>query len=147
MPVSLMPDVEYVLYEWLSAQPEVSDLVADRIYKAALPPDVVWPAVRLTRITGDSIIPYPAVYDESRVQIDVWGEQQRQANRIAETIRSVITLRLNNYNHAEGVIKTADPQPPIYQPDVDATTSKGNPRPRYIVDVVITTTQARVAIP
>lgn len=138
MTVTLMPDVEYVLWVFLSAQSEVTTLVSSRIYRASLPSDPVAPAVKITRVSGDTLVGYPPVYDESRLQLDIYGGTQREANRIAETIRQVATLRLHNYRHADGEIKSCYAEPPIYQPDTEGwATSSGAPRPRYIVDLLV----------
>ncbi len=137
MTVTLMPDVEYVLRDFLLAQTEVTTFTSE-IHKAQLPAGVTWPAVKLTRITGSPLIETPNQYDESRVQVDVFGGPQRTANRLAETIRSVISARMLNYQHADGTITYGYSDPPIYQPDTELTGDQGGPRPRYIVDVTMT---------
>ncbi len=137
MTVTLMPDVEYVLRDFLLAQAEVT-AITTQIHKAQLPAGVTWPAVKLTRIVGVSIIETPQQFDESRVQVDVFGGPQRTANRLAETIRSVIARGMTNYIHTDGTITYAYSDPPIYQPDTTITGDQGGPRPRYIVDVTLT---------
>ncbi len=137
MTVTLMPDVEYVLRDFLLAQPEVT-AITTQIHKAQLPSAVTWPAVKLTRIVGVSIIETPQQFDESRVQVDVFGGPQRTANRLAETIRAVIARGMTNYQHADGTITYGYSDPPIYQPDTTITGDQGGPRPRYIVDVTMT---------
>ncbi len=137
MTVTLMPDVEYVLRDFLLAQAEVT-AITTQIHKAQLPAGVTWPAVKLTRITGAAVIETPQTFDESRVQVDVFGGPQRTANRLAETIRSVIARGMTNYVHADGTISYAYSDPPIYQPDQSITGDQGGPKPRYIVDVTMT---------
>jgi hypothetical protein len=137
MPIRLMPDVEYVLRDFLLAQAEVT-AITSQIHKAQLPAGVTWPAVKLTRITGQALIESPQTFDESRVQVDCFGGPQRTANRLAETIRSVVNQRMGNYMHADGTISYAYSDPPIYQPDTTITGDQGGPKPRYIVDVTLT---------
>ncbi len=136
MTVTLMPDVEYVLRDFLLAQSEVTDMTT-QIHKAQLPAGVTWPAVKLTRITGTAIIETPQAFDQSTVQVDVFGGPQRTANRLAETIRQVLQ-RMGNYQHADGTISYAYAAPPIYQPDTTITGDQGGPKPRYVVDVTLT---------
>ncbi len=136
MTVTLMPDVEYVLRDFLLAQVEVTAFTSE-IHKAQLPAGVTWPAVKLTRIAGSALIETPQTFDSSRVQVDVFGGPQRTANRLAETIRQVIQ-RMGNYQHADGTITYAYADPPIYQPDQSITGDQGGPKPRYIVDVTLT---------
>jgi hypothetical protein len=131
-----MPDVEYVLRDFLLAQTEVTDYTT-QIHKAQFPTGVTFPAIKLTRIAGSVLIGWPAVLDESRVQVDVYGGPQRTANRLAETIRAVISDRMTNYQHADGTISYGECDPPIYQPDADIKTASGGAQPRYIVDVTM----------
>lgn len=145
MTVTLMPDVDYVLWTFLAAQSEVSALVPGGIWRAAFPSDVTTPAVKLNRVSGDTLVGHPLALDQARIQVDVYGGTQRQANRIAETIRAVATTRLVNYSHADGYLQTCYASPPFYLPDENWPTSQGGPRPRYIVDLVITTRPPRPA--
>ena len=138
MTVTLMPDVEYVFYEFLLVQAEITALVGSRIYKASLPKDPVGPLLKMVRIGGSQLIDVPAVLDESRIQVDCYGGSQREANRLAETLRSVVTERLQFYQHADGQILRAKPDPPLYLPDANWNTERGGPKPRYIVDVTLT---------
>src|SRR3954467_15886981 len=136
MTVNLMPDVEYVLRDFLLADADVTAMTTE-IHKAQLPAGVTYPCVKLTRIAGAAIIETPQTFDSSRVQVDVFGGPQRTANRLAETIRQVVN-GMANYAHADGTITYAYSDPPIYQPDTTTTGDQGGPRPRYIVDVTIT---------
>src|SRR6478609_5033007 len=101
--VTLMPDVEYVLRDFLLAQSEVTDMTTE-IHKAQLPSGVTYPAVKLTRITGLALMESPQTFDQSRVQVDCFGGPQRTANRLAETIRQVVCQRMTNYQHVDGTI-------------------------------------------
>jgi hypothetical protein len=136
MTVTLMPDVEYVLRDYLLASTDVTGFTTE-IHKAQLPPRVTWPAVKLTRIAGAAVIETPQTFDSSRVQVDCFGGPQRTANRLAETIRQVVN-QMANYQHADGTITYAYSDPPIYQPDTTITGDQGGPRPRYVVDVTLT---------
>ena len=132
-----MPDVEYVLRDFLLAQSEVTDITTE-IHKAQLPTGVTGTSVKLTRISGAALIETPQTFDQSRVQVDCFGGPQRTANRLAETIRQVVCQRMTNYAHADGTITYAYSDPPIYQPDTTITGTQGGPKPRYIVDVILT---------
>jgi hypothetical protein len=146
MTVALMPDVEYVLYDYfVNVATEVAALVSGRIYKAALPPHPQGPLVQLTKIAGRNVIYNPLVLDVSRVQFDCYGGSQRDANRLAETIRSCLDRDMNNYVHADGTIVAAECYPPHYIPDPDWPTDRGGPKPRYMFDCLVTSKLPRPA--
>ena len=138
MTVTLMPDVEYVLYNYLSTNSDITALVSNRVYKAALPRDPIGPLLRLRKVSGRSAIYQPLVMDVSRIQFDCYGGSQREANRLAETVRALLDRDMNNYVHADGTIVGAVCDPPSYQEDLGWTTDRGGPKPRYIFDCLVT---------
>lgn len=130
----LLPDVERLLSEFLRDQPEVTDLLAARVY-TVLPRDKEFPLLRLVRLGGyDEQICVPLVIDEAVVQMDVWGGPKALAYQAAATVRAVLSARLIG-GHDEGVVQNIRHGALRYLPDEEFTPA----RPRYTFDVTVRT--------
>jgi hypothetical protein len=133
----LLPDVEVLLSEFLRNQPEVTALVTDHVYteipKAPAGEDTRWPLVRLSRYGGTPVTSIPLWLDQALVQVDVFGGSKRLANRIAETCRAVLDLRLIGV-HAAGVVTGVRTSGFGYHPDATYTPAK----PRYLFTATVT---------
>jgi Protein of unknown function (DUF3168) len=101
-----MPDVTKLLVNFLRAQPEVVALLTDsKNVRGELPPEPTFPAVRVTRIGSQAVVSLPHELDVVNVQVDVWGGNDRQAERLAAVIQATLTQRLApGYVDAEGEV-------------------------------------------
>jgi hypothetical protein len=131
--VVLLPDVERLLSSWLRTQPELVDLVGQRVY-TVLPDAKTFPLVRLVRIGGADALSVPLVLDEPHVQFDVWGGPKAQALEVANTVRGLLSARLLG-SHTEGVVQNVRFGGLVYLPDDDFQPAK----PRYTFDVTVRT--------
>jgi len=138
--LTLMPDIEALVSDFLRDQAEVAALVDDRVY-TVLPTKVpgglaaLQNFVRLTLVpTGANPIDAPRWLMESRVQVDVWAKQKKTAKTIAETCAAAACQRIIG-QHDEGVVTRVRAEGMGYQPDPDLTDV---PTPRYLFDLVLT---------
>jgi Protein of unknown function (DUF3168) len=129
----LLPDIERLLSGWLRDQPEIADLVDDRVY-TVLPSTKAFPLVRLVRIAGADDLSIPLVLDEPIVQFDVWGGPKALTYEVAATVRSALATRLIGA-HDEGVVQNVTLGGLTYLPDDDFEPA----RPRYTFDVTVRT--------
>jgi Protein of unknown function (DUF3168) len=86
----VMPDVVRILVSFLRAQPEVVALVGDNV-RGELPPKQSFPAIRVTRIGSEPVVSLPHELDLVNVQLDVWGGNDRQAERLAAVVSALLT--------------------------------------------------------
>jgi len=89
----VLPDAERLAVEFFRAQPEVVDLIGDRVY-TALPAKPTWPSVRVSRWGGWALINRPLVLDEAWCQIDTWGGSKAEASWLARLMRQLADERL-----------------------------------------------------
>lgn len=92
-PLTIMPNMEAVVSAFLRDQPEVVDLIADRVY-TALPDRVEFPAVRVTQITDRKLTSRPLWISEFVMQIEAFGGSKAQASTLARTCEGVIAARM-----------------------------------------------------
>ena len=142
MTVTLLPDIERLLSNYLRANSDVTALVGTNIYtvmpkNAAGDPSksipAKFPLVRLTRISGAPIFSLPLRFDQARIQIDCYGGSKQLAWQTAATIAAVIADGFVG-THTEGVV--SDAQIGTLQDLPDDTFDPA--QPRWILDVVIT---------
>lgn len=119
---------------YLRAQPEVSALVADRVYTVT-PKDVTtkFPFIRLTRIAGGPLYNRPLIIDQARIQVDCWGGPKKFAWQMAATCMAVLSERFIGVQSG-GVIANTEFGALIDQPDA----SFDPPQPRWLFDVTVT---------
>lgn len=132
-----MVDIEALLSQFLRAQPEVTAIVADRVY-TDLPHDRVYPLVLITRIGGAHSINRPLWLDDAMVQLDVFGGTHRQAYQLMNVTFAVIGARLIG-QHAEGCVTNVTSDSIAYNPEDDFIDERGHARPRYTASVIVTT--------
>lgn len=131
----VMPDVSKMVITLLRASPAVQLLVGngnDSI-RGNLQPTTQFPAVRVTRITDETMVAHPHVLESVRMQIDCWGGNNRQAERLAQTCKAVL-LDSTNYVNDEGIVTKV--RSAGLSDQVDDTFTPA--RERYILDLDIT---------
>ena len=81
-----LPDPIPVVREWLVSHPVVGPLVTG--CHTVLPPDVVWPAIRLTRVGGTPSVPFRV--DDAHFQLDVFAGTEADAGALGVKVRAAM---------------------------------------------------------
>jgi hypothetical protein len=139
--VEILPDVERLVSLYLRNAPPVEALVDDRVYTAwphTRPDDAAQPLVIVTRIGGIPPFSRPLVFDEADLQIDAYGGGKHAAHRLAATVRATLAF-LTDRVEPEGVVHGVTFGALRYVPDESFAPA----RPRYVLDVSLTTTPNR----
>lgn len=101
MSVTILPDVERLLVDYLLAQSEVTTICADRVY-TELPESKVFPLVRLHQYGSLPVSGHPRWVETATVQIEAYGGPKRTAFVLAETVAQVLERAVGT--HDEGVV-------------------------------------------
>jgi hypothetical protein len=123
----LLPDPEQVVSGWLRAQPELVELIGDRVYTAFPRQGGKFPLVLVRRYGGTPPLPRPLVLDLALIQADVYGGTKAQAWEVAATMRWLVSER------ARGSAGNPTIEPGSVRFEVDEAFDE--PRPRYICDL------------
>lgn len=85
---------EEKLYEYLSNDAKIQELVGNRIYHLQVPEETAAPYIVYQIISSvpQSCICGMKQTENKRVQISVWSESDVEASKIAETIEAVMCL-------------------------------------------------------
>ena len=126
-------DVEQLLTNFLRAQPEVTAVVADRVY-TDLPHQRAYPMVVITRIGGQHLINRPQWLDEALVQFDVLGGTHKQAFALMSSCLGLLVER-GIRAHPEGCVTGVTSDSIAYNPEEDFVDGQGHSRPRYTTTV------------
>lgn len=86
-----MPKLEAALFEYLTADPGISDLVGDHIYPVTLPVKSPLPAIAWNRVGAQRLYTYDdfedtAAWVRARVQFNCWATTAAEAMRIGEAV-------------------------------------------------------------
>jgi hypothetical protein len=132
--VTLLPDIERMVSNYLRANADVIALVGSRVYTVSpKDPTGKFPFVRLTRVSGTPLFSAPLKYDQARIQVDCWGGSKQLAWQTAATIMAVLAAGFVG-DHAEGTVVGVDIGTLQDLPD----TTFDPPQPRWLFDAVIT---------
>ncbi len=130
----LMPDIVKMMVAFLRAQSEVVAAAGGvTSIRGALGKDTPFPAVSVTRISDEVMVVRPYYVEAVRVQFDCWGGNNRQAERLAQAVRSSIMERGLNHGNSEGFITNVVPRGMSDTPDDTFDPDKE----RYIVEMEI----------
>ena len=134
MTLTLLPDVERMVSNYLRSKTEVTDLVGTNVY-TVVPKDPTgkFPLVRITRVSGAPLFSRPLRVDQARIQIDCWGGSKQLAWQTAATIAALLSEDFLG-THTEGVVNDVQIGGLLDQPD----TTYDPPQPRWLFDAVIT---------
>lgn len=116
-----LPDALLVAVKYLRPLPEVTALVAARVYANALPAGVAFPCVRLVTITSNEVV--PGWFVAEQIQVDCWGSTDQDwsgARILARTLRTALGTLPGV--HPDGVVTDVQPvagPAPFDDPDVD----------------------------
>lgn len=135
MTVTLLPDIERLVSNYLRSNADVTALVGQHVY-TVLPKDASakFPLVRLTRVTGGPLFSQPLRYDEAHLQVDCWGGSKLVAWQTAATIAAVLAEGGLIGTQAEGVVVNVEVAGLQDLPD----DSFDPPQPRWVLDVNVT---------
>lgn len=142
--VELLPDVERLVSRYLRDSAPVDALVGQRVYTAwpqTGTEDTKSPLVLITRIGGDPPFSYPLVLDACDLQVDAYGGPKHQAHQLAATVRQSLAALVDRVT-PDGVVHAVTFGALRYVPDESFSPA----RPRYVMDVSITTTAAREVV-
>jgi len=123
--------MEALVSAFLRDQPELVDLVADRVY-TAIPKDATYPLVRVVQLldTPAGAPLYSVAFD---MQVEAFGGSKADAWRIASTARALIDARLLGDYPGFGVVNGSTPGALLDLPDEDFTPAK----PRWLFSSTI----------
>jgi hypothetical protein len=124
-------DVERLMSTFLRAQPDMVDLVDDRVF-TEMPNRATFPLLRLTLIGGNAVTSRPLYLDQSFIQLDAYGGPKVMARQIMDTARFALDTELVGA-HPEGVITGVDFAGLRYLPD----DGYDPPQPRYSASVYV----------
>lgn len=131
-----LPDALTLAYRFLSAQPELVDLVDDRTY-TVMPGDRRYPLLLLAQIGSSPVAQRPWWADRSDIQLAAYGTTDRTAHAVAEVARSLCMTRLVG-THAEGVVSWVSTLNLSAIPDDALVASTGRALPRWVTTVTLT---------
>lgn len=127
-------DVEALVSQYLRSQSEVTAYVGQRVY-TALPMNVVFPCVRITRIGGVPPMSRPMHVDNAHLQVDVFGGSKSTALDVVDTVREELAKIADDAPvQPLGVVCGVRFGPLAYLPDETYAPAK----PRYALDVTVT---------
>lgn len=125
-PLSVLPDAELALIQYLRGVSEVTALVPAARVTTQLAPSPVYPVVLISRAGGSPVV-WQAV-DEPSLQVDVLGVDKASCSLLMRTVSAAI-LAIRNDVVAEAVLSSASVEVgPSWLPD----TIPVPPIPRYV---------------
>lgn len=125
------PNMEALVSAFLRDQPEMVELVDDRIY-TAIPKDATYPLVRVVQLL-DTPAGAPLYAVAFEMQVEAFGGSKAEAWRIASTARALIDARLLGDYPGFGVVNGSTPGALLDLPDEDFTPAK----PRWLFSSTI----------
>lgn len=133
----LLPDVEQLVSAYLRRDPRTAALVGERVYTAFPAKAGTAPLVLVTLVGGQPPMSNPLVVDAPQLQLDCYGGGKREAAELLATVRAALAV-LEGTSQPEGVCAAVRFGLAQYLPD----DTYRPPRPRYLLDVTITTRAA-----
>jgi hypothetical protein len=138
-----LPDVAFLIQQYLRTVPEVAAIAGGRIY-TAFPRQLskTLPFVLVQRIGGIPPVPRPLVVDLAALQLDAYGGRQADAHLLAATCLSALAElegeQPNDTGNVCGVVV-------LTKREQDDETYKP-PRPRFVCDLEVTVKPAGAAL-
>lgn len=114
-PISVLPDAELALIQYLKAQPLVTALVSGERITTTLPPKPSYPHVTIKRVGGTAVA-WQHI-DSAALQVDVWGGSRYDCQRIARTIRAAIVAIYNDQVNEAILVSGFEEVGPQWLPD------------------------------
>lgn len=116
-PISVLPDAELAIIQYLRAHSEVTDLVPAARITTTLPPKAVFPAVTVKRIGGTAL--HWARVDEAAVQVDVWHDYAKrgECQDIARAVRATVLAIYGDKVDEANLVSASEEVGPQWLPD------------------------------
>lgn len=120
-PITVLPDAELALIQYLRAQSVVTNLVPAERITTTLPPKAVFPAVTLRRIGGTAI--HWSRVDEASVQVDVWHDYAKrgECQDIARAVRAAVLAIYGDQVAEANLVSASEEVGPQWLPDTVTT--------------------------
>lgn len=115
-PVTVLPDAELAIIQYLRARSEVTALVPGTRITTTMPSSPTFPLVLVERIGG--IASVWQRLDEAAIQIDVFGGTRFECQRLARTVRACIMAIRNDTVDAGVLVSAAEEVALQWMPDM-----------------------------
>lgn len=125
-PISVLPDAELALIQYLRSVTLVTDLVPAERITTTLPPKPTYPVILVVRMGG--LANAWQQIDGPALQVDVIGGTRHQCQQIARTVRAAILAIRNDQVTEATLVSGAEEVGPQWLPDQVAVP----PLPRYV---------------
>ena len=125
-PISVLPDAELAILQYLRAQSVVTDLVPAERITTALPKQPVYPHVTVKRIGGTAVA-WQRV-DSAALQVDVWGGSRYECQQIIRTVRAALLAIYGDKVDEANLVSASEEVGPQWIPD----TVMVPPLPRFV---------------
>lgn len=132
MTLTLLPNVEALVSEFLRDQAEVAAICSNRVY-TALPANVGFPAVRVVQYDTEFVTHQPLWVAAPLLQIDCWADSKTVAWTLAATCMAALSERVEG-GHTLGVVSGVRFSGWSDQPDTDYEPAK----PRFFFTAQLT---------
>lgn len=126
------PNMEALVSDFLRNEPEMVELVADRVY-TAIPKDPTFPLVRVVQLLDTPAAGAPLYAVAFEMQVEAFGGSKAEAWRIASTARALIDARLSGDYPGFGVVNGTRPGSLLDRPNEAFTPAK----PRWLFSSTI----------
>lgn len=128
-----LPNMEAVVSQFYRDQPELVDLVGDRVWTAIPKGAGVEPMIRVTLLGDEKLTSRPLWIFRAQIQTEAYGGSKAQAHELARTAEGLLHARALGLQDT-AVIVGVDAGPMIDLPDEDYTPA----RPRFLFTSAIT---------
>lgn len=132
-PLVILPNIEAVLSQFYRDQPELVDLIGDRVYTAIPKGAGGDPLLRVTLIGDEKVTSRPLWIARFSVQTEAYGGSKVQAHELARTAEGLLHARAIGVQDT-AVIVGVDGGPMIDLPDEEYEPA----RPRFLFTSTIT---------
>ena len=134
-PLVILPNMEAVLSQFYRDQPELVDLVGDRVYTAIPKSAGGSPLIRVTLIGDEKVTSRPLWIFRAQMQTEAYGGTKAQAHELARTAEGLLHARAIAAGEVvDAVIVGVDGGPMIDLPDEEYEPA----RPRFLFTSTIT---------
>lgn len=114
-PISVLPDAELAVLQYLRAQSIVTDLVPAERITTALPKEPAYPYVTVKRIGGRAV-QWQRV-DSAALQVDVWGGSRYECQEVIRTIRATLLAIYGDKVDEANLVSASEEVGPQWLPD------------------------------
>jgi hypothetical protein len=136
-PLRTLPDAHRLVLDFLRAQPELVDLVEDRIY-TVVPNERRYPLLLVQQIGSSPLALRPWWAEQTDIQLAAYGATDRHARQVCELARSLCMTRLIGSDYEQGVVSWVSTLNLVALADDVLVASTGRALPRWVTTVTVT---------